>query len=95
MGLGSLLLLSIRKNTKIRFIEVRAGSVWAMVSLLFHGFQILKPMLRFKKYGPFWVVFPALPLEYRDLDLIEMLANMIGIFIKHDLIPFKLTHLRA
>lgn len=32
-------------------------------------------------------------LEYRDLDLIEIFANKLGIFVKHNLIPFEYTHL--
>lgn len=41
------------------------------------------------KYAPFWIQFPSLALEYRDLDLIYMFANHLGIFIKHDLVPFE------
>lgn len=41
------------------------------------------------KFSPIWVSFPTLMLEFRDIDLIETFANQMGIFIKHDLIPFE------
>lgn len=34
-----------------------------------------------------------MPLEYRDLEIMELLANHLGIFVKHDLIPFKPPHI--
>jgi hypothetical protein len=44
-------------------------------------------------FYPFWISFPQLPLEYRDPNIIEVLANKIGIFLKHDLIPYDRPHL--
>ena len=38
---------------------------------------------------PFWLSFPCMPVEYRDLDIVELIANKLGIFLKHDLIPFE------
>ena len=38
---------------------------------------------------PFWLSFPRMPVEYRDLDIVELIANKLGIFLKHDLIPFE------
>ena len=40
-------------------------------------------------FFPHWVEFPDLPLEYRDPEIIELIANKMGIFIKHDLIPYE------
>lgn len=44
---------------------------------------------------PHWISFPHLPLEYRDPKIIEIIANKLGIFLKHDLIPFECLHLEA
>lgn len=44
-------------------------------------------------FMPFWITLPGLSLEYRDPDIVEIVANQMGIFIKHDLIPYELAHL--
>ena len=32
-------------------------------------------------FMPFWIELPTLPMEYRDLKIIELIANKIGVFI--------------
>lgn len=44
-------------------------------------------------FFPSWISFPLLPLEYKDPQTVEIFANKIGIFIKHDLIPYDRPHL--
>ena len=39
-------------------------------------------------FMPFLIEIPTLPMEYRDLKIIELIANKIGVFIWHDLVPF-------
>lgn len=43
------------------------------------------------KYVPKRISFPSLPLEYRDLDLVEAFANQLGIFMKHYLLSYEHT----
>lgn len=45
------------------------------------------------QFFPYWISFPFLPLEYRDPQIIEILENKLGIFLKHDLIPYDHPHL--
>ena len=40
-------------------------------------------------YFPIRIVFPSFPLEYRDP---EIMANQLGVFIRHDLLTFELLH---
>ena len=42
-----------------------------------------------------WISFPSLPLEYRDPKIVEILANKLGIFLKHDLIPYECLHMEV
>lgn len=37
----------------------------------------------------FWIEMPALPIEYRYMDIVEAIANKFGSFIQHDLHPFE------
>ena len=46
-------------------------------------------------FFPCWVSFPFLPLEYREPTIIEILANKLGIFLRHDLIPFDSPQLEV
>ena len=48
-----------------------------------------KPNDALGQFMPFWICLPTLPLEYRDPNIIEIIANQIGIYIKHDLIPYE------
>ena len=44
------------------------------------------------QFFPHWISFPSLPLEYHDLEIVEIIANKLGIFLKHDLIPYECPH---
>ena len=47
-----------------------------------------KPQSLQISFFPHWISFPSLPLEYKDAQIIEILANKLGIFLLHDLIPY-------
>ena len=47
------------------------------------------------QFFPYWISFPLLPLEYRDPEILEIIANKLGIFLKHDLIPYECPHLEV
>lgn len=47
------------------------------------------PHLGDVNFFPHWIELPELTLEYRDTKIVELIANQVGIFIKHDLIPFE------
>ena len=44
---------------------------------------------------PYWISFPSLSLEYQDPKILEIIANKLGIFLKHDLIPYECPHLEV
>ena len=40
-----------------------------------------KPSNSTYDFMPFWIELPTLPMEYRDLQIIELIENKIGVFI--------------
>ena len=48
-----------------------------------------KPEMLHCGFLPFWIALPSIPFEYRDAKVIEILANKIGIFMRHDYIPLE------
>ena len=71
------------------FIDTKGG--FARVQCLF----TLSWALNFKSepnlciFMPLWISLLLLPLEYQVPNLVEKIANKLGIFVKHDLIPFE------
>lgn len=49
-----------------------------------------KPDVNLCRFYPHWISFPSFPLEYRDPDIVETMANQLGIFVAHNLIPFEI-----
>lgn len=54
-----------------------------------------KPDATVCQFFPLWVTLPSLPLEYRDPELVQIIANQLRIFINHDFIPYELPHLEV
>lgn len=40
----------------------------------------------------FWIELPTLPLEYMEMDVVETIANHLGIFVSHDMEFFTNPH---
>ena len=43
-----------------------------------------KPNDAIGQFMSFWICRPTLLLEYMDPNIIEIIANQIGIYVKHD-----------
>lgn len=82
--------VSLFESKEYRYFVFRAKYCLYNCSGLYLQLQYrnFNPIPSSIKFIPIWVQLHSIPLQYREIDILEAIGNKVGIFIKNDMVFF-------